>query len=295
MRRTDEISVPTAANHKICTNLTIYTNFMICKSPDKEDCTDTAAVFFGKCVFPEALFRGIFFLFCFCEGRRAFVMNNGKNNKTKKLATVSMFCALAYICVFIFRFKVMFLTFDVKDAIITIGAMFCGPVSALVISFVVSLLEMLTVSDTELYGLIMNILSSVAFSFTASLIYKYKKNINGAIIGLFSGVVAMTGIMLAANLVITPFYMGVKVAEVVKMIPSLFLPFNFTKALLNMAIVLMIYKPISSALKKSGLAEGDSSYKFNKKSVLMLSLGTVLLVISLVLFIFVLNGKITLF
>ena len=77
-----------------------------------------------------------------------------KTNKTKKMVTVAMFCALAYICVFIFRFKVSFLTFDVKDAVITMGAMFCGPLTAPLISFIVALIEMITVSDTELYGMI---------------------------------------------------------------------------------------------------------------------------------------------
>ncbi len=217
-------------------------------------------------------------------------------NKTKKMVTVAMFCALAYICVFIFRFKVSFLTFDVKDAVITMGAMFCGPLSAVVISLIVSLIEMITVSDTEFYGMIMNFLSSTAFALTASLIYKYKRNINGAIIGLFSAVAAMTGVMMAANLVVTPLYMGVTSAEVAKLIPTLLLPFNFTKALLNMAIVLLVYKPISNALKRSRLVGKEvAAYNFDIKSALTLCLGAVLLLVSLLIFILALNGEINIF
>ena len=222
--------------------------------------------------------------------------NLTKTNKTKKMVTVAMFCALAYICVFIFRFKVSFLTFDVKDAVITMGAMFCGPVSAIIMSLIVALIEMITVSDTELYGMLMNFLSSAAFSFTASVIYKRKRNLNGAIIGLFAGVVAVVAIMMGANLLITPFYMHVTASEVAAMIPTLLLPFNFTKALLNMAIVLLLYKPISNALKRSRLVDGTAAaYKFDVKSALTLAMGAILLLVSLLIFILLLNGEITFF
>ena len=207
-----------------------------------------------------------------------------------------MFCALAYICVFVFRFKVSFLTFDVKDAVITMGAMFCGPVFAPVISFVVALIEMITVSDTEIYGMIMNFISSCAFSFTASLIYSNRRTFNGAIIALFSGVVSMVSFMMAANLVITPFYTGMSASDVGKMIPTLLLPFNLTKAVFNMAVVLLLYKPISNALKRGGLVPGDAAtYRFDKKSVLTICIGTVLLAASILVFIFYLKGDITIF
>ncbi len=222
--------------------------------------------------------------------------NTSRTEKTKKLVTVAMFCALAYISAFVFRFKVSFLTFDVKDAVITMGAMFCGPIFAPVISLIVAFLEMITVSDTEIYGMIMNFLSSCAFSFTASLIYKKKRTLNGAIVALFSGVIAMVAVMMAANLVITPIYTGMPTRDVAAMIPTLLLPFNFTKAVLNMAIVLLLYKPISNALKRGGLIPGDAaSYKFDKKSALTLAFGGILLVLSLLVFIFYLRGDITIF
>ena len=81
--------------------------------------------------------------------------------------SVAMFAAIAYVCVFVFRFKVSFLTLDVKDAVMAVGALALGPVAGILIASVVALLEFITVSDTGVYGLIMNFLSSASFTFAA--------------------------------------------------------------------------------------------------------------------------------
>ena len=63
------------------------------------------------------------------------------SDKLRRLTAVAMFCALAYICMFVFRIKVSFLTFDAKDAVIATGAMFFGPLTALIMSAAVASLE----------------------------------------------------------------------------------------------------------------------------------------------------------
>ena len=95
----------------------------------------------------------------------------------------------------------------------------------------------------------MNFLSSAVFSTVCALIYKYKKNIKGAIIGLIASIFSMTAAMLLFNLFITPIYMNVSRSVVASMIPTLFLPFNLTKGVMNSALVLVLYKPISHSLK----------------------------------------------
>ena len=44
------------------------------------------------------------------------------NEKARALAAVGVFTALAYICCVLFHFKVSFLSFDLKDAVMAIGA-----------------------------------------------------------------------------------------------------------------------------------------------------------------------------
>lgn len=173
--------------------------------------------------------------------------------RLRRLTAVSLFCALAYICLFFLKLKVSFLTFDLKDAIIAIGSMYFGPMAAAVMPAAVSLLEFLTISDTGIYGLIMNFLSSFTFCFVASLIYKLRKNISGAMIALASAVTCTVAVMIGANLVITPYYLGVETSELVGMIPVLLLPFNLIKGLVNASVVMLLYKPFSTALKSAGV------------------------------------------
>jgi riboflavin transporter FmnP len=124
--------------------------------------------------------------------------------KIKKLCIAGIFCALAFATTFIFHFKFMFLSFDIKDALVTLAGLLFGPIYSLSISVVVALLEFITIGDTGFWGLLMDILSTATFSTVCALIYKYKKNIWGAMIGLISSVFAMTAVMLVFNIFITP-------------------------------------------------------------------------------------------
>ncbi len=217
-----------------------------------------------------------------------------KSELVKRLSILAVFTALSYICVCVFRIKVAgFLTFDIKDAVITVAAMLFGPIAGISISLAVSLIEMLTISDTMLYGFLMNFLSSAAFSGVAGFIYKYKRNMMGALVGLIGAVFALVAVMMAANLFITPYYMGMPRGEVSAMIPKLLLPFNFTKAVLNASIVMLIYKPISTALKRAGMIRaGSAVYRFDQNTVVSFVISLSVLIASLVVFFVVLGGDV---
>ena len=95
------------------------------------------------------------------------------DSKTKKLTMIGMLCAIAYAVMVVGRVPiVLFLQYDPKDVIITIGAFIFGPFTSFTISFIVSLIEMFTVSDTGFIGCVMNILSSCSFACLAAYIYK---------------------------------------------------------------------------------------------------------------------------
>lgn len=174
---------------------------------------------------------------------------------TKKLTTVAMLCALAYIVMFVARIPVvLFLKYDPKDVVIAIGGFLYGPLTSFAISAVVSLVEMFTVSETAFWGLLMNVLSSCSFACTAAFIYKKRHNMKGAIVGLVSGVAVMVPVMLLWNYLITPIYMGYPRAAVAELLLPAFLPFNLLKGGLNAAITMLLYKPVVTALRKAGLA-----------------------------------------
>jgi riboflavin transporter FmnP len=175
---------------------------------------------------------------------------------TKKTVLIAMLAAVAYIMVALVRVPVvLFLNYEPKDVIITIGAFLLGPVCGFVVSLLVSLLEMVTISGTGPIGALMNLLSTCSFACTAAIIYKKRRTFSGAIIGLAVGAVAMTAVMVLWNWLITPLYMGVSREVVQGMLIPYFLPFNLFKATLNCALVLILYKPLVTALRRASLVE----------------------------------------
>ena len=205
-------------------------------------------------------------------------------NKTKKLAIMAMLAAMAYISVFFFRIPaVAFLKYEPKDIIITLGGFILGPLSSVSISLIVSTVEMVSISDTGWIGLLMNFISTVAFAGTASFIYSKRKSFFSAIIGLLAGCIAMTTLMLVWNYLITPLYLGVPRETVSGMLLPIFLPFNLVKSGIDSTLTMMIYLPLSDALRHSRLFSdiGSEKIKINKKSnlifvysILVIILGT---------------------
>ncbi len=209
-----------------------------------------------------------------------------------------MFAALAYAVHFI-HIPVGFLNLDFKDVIITVCGMYFGPVWGLALAVIVPVLEFITVSTTGPYGLIMNILSSVAFAGTASVIYRFKKTLSGAVIGLCAAVFAMTAVMIVANMFITPYYMGVTRSDVVAMLPTLLLPFNAIKAVLNASLTLCVYKPLTKVLKltgfgKQGGEKQTATHESNKlHTMLVWTIGGAIAIAALLVIFLVLGGTIT--
>lgn len=211
-------------------------------------------------------------------------------NSVKKLVLIAMLAAVAYVIVCLIRVPVvLFLNYEPKDVIITIGGFLLGPACAFVVSLLVSLLEMVTISGTGPIGALMNLLSTCSFACTAAIIYKKRHTFSGAIIGLTVGAVTMTAMMVLWNWLITPLYMGVSQEVVQGMLIPYFLPFNLFKATLNCALVLMFYKPLVIALRRVSLVEAPSSGSGKVKiGVYLLSAGLLVLCILMLL---VLQGK----
>ena len=218
-------------------------------------------------------------------------MTTGKN--IKKLTVTALFCALAFLMTFIFRFKVGFLTFDFKDAVISVLSLLYGPVYGVISAAVVAFLEMISVSDTGPYGLIMNFISSATFALACGTVYKFKRTFSGAIISVVTAVITVTAVMMVANIFITPFYMGVGRGDVIALIPTMLLPFNLAKAIINATSLLLIYKPVTSALKRTGLVISYSGkkFEFSKKTLILSIVSVIILALAVAFVIFKLDGS----
>ena len=215
-----------------------------------------------------------------------------KSFSVKEMVLIAMLAAIAYVIVTFIRIPVvLFLKYEPKDVIITIGGFLLGPLAAFVTSLVVSLVEMFTISDTGPIGALMNLLSTCSFACTASLIYKKRHTLSGAILGLLLASVVMVAAMLLWNWLITPLYMGVDRSAVEGMLIPMFLPFNLLKAGLNSALVLVLYKPLVTALRKANLVPSKNQSAGNGSKTGVLILGFVLLA-TCILLLLVFQGKI---
>lgn len=199
-------------------------------------------------------------------------------SKTKTITLTAMFCALAFAMTAVIRVPVvLFLKYDPKDIIITLSGFILGPLVSIIVSVITSVIEMFTISDTGPIGCIMNIISSCSFAFTASLIYKKKKTLSGAAIGLLSGCAVMTVVMLMWNYCVTPLYMGYPREAVAELLLPAFLPFNLLKSGLNAAFTFLLYKPVVGALRKTHLIP-ESSKEKTKANIPMIIISAVIIV-----------------
>ncbi len=214
-----------------------------------------------------------------------------KNNKLRRLTIIALFTALAYATMYIINFKVMFLSFDAKDTMIAILGLIYGPIPAGAVVVITSLIEFVSMGSTGVYGLIMDIISGLAFCLPLAFVYQRKRTSNFAIIGLISSVLSVAVVMILANLLVTPYYMGVSIGDVVGLIPTLLLPFNLAKAVFNFALVLIIYKPLSTVLKRAKLIPGNAAFTYNKKSLILLIVGVLLVALTSVFILQVLGGS----
>lgn len=176
---------------------------------------------------------------------------------TRTMVILAMLAAVAWVVTWLCKAIPSvngFLDFEFKSVIVCIGGFTLGPVAALVLSVLVPVVEFFTISGTGPIGLLMNVLSTASFSVTACFLYKKIHTRRGAVLGLGLGVVVMTVVMVLWNYLITPLYQGVPREVVAGMLVPVFLPFNLVKGGLNMAAVLLLYKPVVTALRRAGLA-----------------------------------------
>ena len=228
-------------------------------------------------------------IFSVAASQEATEREEKMNNKAKKITTVAMLCAIAFVLVTVGRVPVvLFLSYDPKDIVITLGGLIWGPATSCLVSLIVSLIEMVTISDTGIIGCIMNFISTCSFACTAAFIYKKKHTLAGAVSGLLAGSALMVIVMLLWNYLITPIYMGYPREAVVELLPTAFLPFNLLKAGLNAGFTFILYKPIVTALRKAGLADTYAGNE-NKKSAWGLILIAVALIVTCILFILSMN------
>ena len=166
---------------------------------------------------------------------------------------IVLYLAISVVLVYIIHFPIFpavpFLEYDPADIPILIGTFLFGPFAGTVLTVVTSIVQGVTVSaHSGIYGILMHIIATGAFVLTAGLIYKKNKTKKTAIIALLLGTLAMALIMIPANLVITPLFMGTPVNVIWDLMPFI-VAFNAIKAGINGVVTFFIYKRVSPLLR----------------------------------------------
>ena len=213
------------------------------------------------------------------------------NTKTKQMTVVALLSAVAYVAMVFGRIPmVLFLKYDPKDIIIAFGGFLFGPLTAFGMAALISLIEMITVSNTGPIGLLMNVVSTCSFVCVAAFIYKRKRTIWGAAFGLVAGVAFMTLTMLLWNYIVTPWFMGLRREVIRDMLLPVFLPFNLLKGGINAAAAMILYKPLITALRHFGMVPQPVN---SAKKISVAAVGAALFVlISCILAVLIWQGRI---
>lgn len=174
--------------------------------------------------------------------------------EVRKLCTMAILAALSLVLVLLIHFPIIpaapWLEYDPADIPILIGGFAYGPIVGLLITIVAALIQALTVSaQSGWVGFVMHVISTGALVLTSSIIYKYNKTRKGALVALIAGCIAMTAVMIPANLFFTVRYWGQPLEVVKASIVPIIIPFNLIKSAGNSLIVFLIYKSLRNFIK----------------------------------------------
>ena len=187
----------------------------------------------------------------------------------RRVAVCAMLSAVSFVLQLI-EFPMPFLIpsfvqMDFSDLPALIGAFSLGPLYGAIISLLKNTLHLL-VTTTGGVGELANFLLSATFSFVAGVIYHYKRDRKGALIGSLVGALVMAIISIPVNYFVTyPVYFRIFAPEEIILdayrliLPSVSgtlecllifnAPFTLLKGLLSAALAFLIYKHVSPIIK----------------------------------------------
>lgn len=175
-------------------------------------------------------------------------------SRTIKMVKMGAMVAISVVLVYLVHFPIFpavsFLEYDPADIPILIGTFTFGPLVGLVLTVVTSVVQGLTVSASSgLYGILMHVIATGVLVVVSGTIYSRKKTRTTAVVGLVCGMAAMAVVMMGANMVITPLFMGVPASAVWQLMPFI-VGFNVIKAGINGAVTFVLYKRIANFLRR---------------------------------------------
>jgi len=179
-------------------------------------------------------------------------MKRNSKAQLRQLATMAILTALSIVLFLVFRTPIFpavpFLVYEAADVGLLVAGFALGPWAGLVCTAVVCVLQAPLHPEGGWFGAVMHFISSGALVGVSSIIYSRFKSRAGAYWALLAGTAAMVGVMIPANLILTPRFYHIPTSAVVGLLGWI-VAFNAVKAGINAAIAAAIYKPLSRLIK----------------------------------------------
>lgn len=178
-----------------------------------------------------------------------------KTTNIQKLTLTGILSAIAFVLMF-FEFPIPlfpeFLKVDLSDIPAIFGAFAMGPLAGIGIEFVKNVLHFLVKSTTGGIGEMANFTCGAVLVLSSGLIYKMKREMKFAIIGIFVGIVTMAFAMSLFNyfVFIPMFYPEMPKDAVLALIKTAIFPFNLVKGVIAGVIALLAFKGLMPVINK---------------------------------------------
>lgn len=136
-------------------------------------------------------------------------------------------------------FWVEWLRFDATGVVSMLAALVYGPIPALVITVLGWLPHLFFIP----LGTLIAAVTMGASIIVAGSVHRARPGLGGAALGTALSMAVFVALALLLNLLITPLYNSMSMADVAELIPSVLLPFNLIKAGAITAATLLLYRP----------------------------------------------------
>ena len=192
------------------------------------------------------------------------------NKNLKYIVKIGILSALAAVLMLFelpLWFAPPFYKLDFSEIPILIGSFALGPVAGVIMELLKNLLNLLMDGTTTAFvGEFANFVTGCAFVLPAALIYKHKKSLKSALVGLAFGTLSLVIVGALMNyFVLVPAFselyhlplesivaMGTAVNASISDLKTLIIfavmPFNFIKSLVCSVVTLLLYKKVSKIL-----------------------------------------------
>ncbi|MDD6876311.1 MAG: ECF transporter S component [Clostridiaceae bacterium] len=173
-----------------------------------------------------------------------------QSKSVRRLVTLALLVAIAVALCLLVRFPIFaaapWLEYDAGDIPVIFAAFLFGPWWALAVTFVLCVIQGLTVSASSgIIGIAMHFFATGSFVLVAGLLFRrFPKKVA---LSMLAGALTAIVMMIPLNLIFTPMY-GTPIEAVRQMLFPVIVPFNAVKFGANAIIAYLLYKPMARFL-----------------------------------------------